>query len=347
MSELLWTPGRIGPMTLKNRTVRSATNEHLSERDGQLTQAWLEVQEELVRNQLGMVITGHLCVDRTQRADEGQPVLDEGTDLSYLWRAAQAARRCDTRLVAQLSHSGMKAPESVNKRPPKAPQDFSLEELDWLVGRFRTAALLAREAGLDGVQIHTAHGYCLSNFLNPRENMRQDEYGGSLENRFRLVGRILQAVRESCGEGFALLVKADANGCGDLHGLLELFQQAGVDGVEVSGLDFSSRIGEKEPFYLQNVLEAREGIRVPLILVGGIYSRQSAERVLQTGISFVSFSRSLICQPDFIARMKAGEQEESGCWLCNACYRVYRGRPVRCVQHTTPISQLEKVFGPY
>ena len=345
MKGLLWQPGRLGPVELRNRTIRSATNEHLSQPDGQLTQAWAETLAELARNEVGLVITGHLCVDRTQRADEGQPVLDSQTDRALLAQAAEEVHRAGGRIAAQLSHSGKKAMEAVNGRPAKAPEDFAPEELDRLVEQFRLGGQLCREAGFDAVQIHTAHGYLLSNFLNPAENLRTDQYGGSLENRFRLVGRILQAAREACGPEMALLVKADCNGCGDLRRLLELYQEADVDGVELSGVDFAARAGEKSPFYLQEALRAMDGIQVPLSLVGGIFDLETAEAVLEQGFSFVSFSRALICQPDFIARMKRGEQTKSACLACNGCYQIYRRRPVRCIQHKDPIPQLEKVFG--
>ena len=345
MKGLLWQPGRLGPVELRNRTIRSATNEHLSQPDGQLTQAWAETLAELARNEVGLVITGHLCVDRTQRADEGQPVLDGQTDRALLAQAAEEVHRAGGRIAAQLSHSGKKAMEAVNGRPAKAPEDFSPEELDRLAEQFRLGVQLCREAGFDAVQIHTAHGYLLSNFLNPEENLRTDQYGGSLENRFRLVGRILQAAREACGPEMALLVKADCNGCGDLHRLLELYQEADVDGVELSGVDFAARAGEKSPFYLQEALRAMDGIQIPLSLVGGIFDLETAEAVLEQGFTFVSFSRALICQPDFIARMKRGEQTKSACLACNGCYQIYRHRPVRCVQHKDSIPQLEKVFG--
>ena len=345
MKGLLWQPGRLGPVELRNRTIRSATNEHLSQPDGQLTQVWAETLADLARNEVGLVITGHLCVDRTQRADEGQPVLDGQTDRALLAQAAEEVHRAGGRIAAQLSHSGKKAMEAVNGRPAKAPEDFSPEELDRLAEQFRLGVQLCREAGFDAVQIHTAHGYLLSNFLNPEENLLTDQYGGSLENRFRLVGRILQAAREACGPEMALLVKADCNGCGDLHRLLELYQEAGADGVELSGVDFAARAGEKSPFYLQEALRAMDGIQIPLSLVGGIFDLETAEAVLEQGFTFVSFSRALICQPDFIARMKWGAQTKSACLACNGCYQIYRRRPVRCVQHKDSIPQLEKVFG--
>ena len=347
MQYALFEPARLGPLQLKNRTVRSATNEHLSTREGQLTPAWVQVQRELAEHEVGLIITGHMTVDRTQRTDEGHVVLDRQIDRTLLSRAADQVHQAGGTLLAQISHSGLRGMEAVNGCPPKGPDDFTHAELDRLVEQFVDGARICQEAGLDGVQVHTAHGSLLSSFLNLRENHRTDEYGGSLGNRFRLIGRILTAVREACGPEFALLVKADANGCGDFHGLLELYQQAGVDGVEISGIDFALRRGQKEPFFLQDALQAREGIQIPLFPVGGVFSRAAAEEVLSAGFPFVSFSRSLICQPDLIARMKAGQQEECQCTACNGCYKVYRTRPVRCVQHTEPLPQLEAVFGPY
>lgn len=116
-----------------------------------------------------------------------------------------------------------------------------------------------------------------------------------------------------------------------------------VDGIELSGLDFSARAGEKSPFYLDTLLQARNYLDTPVWLVGGVFSRREADRVLRSGVPFVSFSRALICEPDFIAKLKAG-QTDSRCLACNGCYNVYRRRPVRCVQHTRPIPQLEEVF---
>ncbi|MBQ4638827.1 MAG: hypothetical protein IJB92_08835, partial [Clostridia bacterium] len=133
MGYQLFESAKLGPLELRNRTIRSATNEHLSEPDGQLTADWANAQIELAKGGVGLVITGHMTVDRTQRADEGQPVIDRGIDMALFKKAA------------------------------------------------------------DGVQVHNAHGYLLSNFLNPNENHRTDEYCGSLENRFRLTGRIFKA----------------------------------------------------------------------------------------------------------------------------------------------------------
>ena len=218
----LWRPGRIGPMELKNRVIRSATNEHLSQPDGQLTTTWMDTLVELAENEVGLVITGHMSVDRQQRSDQGQTVLDEQTDLGLLHETACRVHAAGGKIVAQLNLVGKKAPETVNGHPPKLPADFSLDELDQIVGKYRYAAMLCRRAGFDGVQIHNAYGYLLASFLNHVDNRRTDGYGGSVENRFRLTGRIIREVRRTCGPDFAILTKVGGNGDGSLHRLLEL-----------------------------------------------------------------------------------------------------------------------------
>ena len=341
--DLLFTPAKLGTCELKNRIVRSATNEHLSDEKGQVTPLWADTLIELAKNEVGLVITGHFCVDKMQRADAGQPVLDETTDESLLRRACDGVHWYGGKLFFRLSHSGIEGVESVNGAPPKHPEDFTREELDRLVEQFAFAAKKCKESGADGVQVHNAHGYLLSNFLNPEENLRTDEYGGSLENRFRLIERILRAVREACGADFPMIVKADSNGCGDLPALLRLYERCGVDGVEVSGIDFNRRARQKTPFYLDALKAAREGIGIPLFPVGGVFSRRTAEEILAQGFPLVSMSRALICEPDFAAKLKSGAQDGSKCLACNGCYTIYRKRFVRCVQHQDEIEQFKTI----
>lgn len=345
--EKLWQPGRIGPMELKNRTVRSATNEHLSTHDGRLTRRWAETEIELAKHEVGLIISGHFTVDGTQRADEGHLVMDERAQPEILRYAADGVHQYGGRLVLQMSHPGAKAMAAVNGRPVRTTDGFTAEEMDRLVEQFAYATKKAKDCGIDGVQLHLAHGYLLSAFLNPETNHRQDEYGGSLENRFRLSERIIRAVRAACGQDFAILVKVDRDACGDLAGLLRLCQQAGVDGAEISGLDVGARPGQKSPFYLEDLCRVRDEVTMPLILVGGIFSLATAEQVLEAGADFVAFSRSLIREPDFIAKLHSGEQTESPCVACGNCFKVFRQRPVRCVFHKEEIEELETIFGPY
>lgn len=221
--DLLFTPAKLGTCELKNRIVRSATNGHLSDEKGQVTPLWADTLIELAKNEVGLVITGHFCVDKMQRADAGQPVLDETTDESLLRRACDGVHRYGGKLFFQLSHSGIKGVESVNGAPPKHPEDFTREELDRLVEQFAVAAKKCKESGADGVQ--------------------------------------------------------------------------------VSGIDFNRRAGQKTPFYLD----------------------------------------ALICEPDFAAKLKSGAQDGSKCLACNGCYTIYRKRFVRCVQHQDEIEQFKTI----
>ena len=191
----LFEPAQMGPLQMKNRTVRSGTNEHLSDRNGNLTDAWADAVIELARGGVGLIVTGYMTVDRRQRSDEGHPVIDEQSDRSVLERVAAEVHRQNAKIVLQISHSGPKAMEAVNGCPPKGPEDFSEEELSELTRRFVRAASIAKQAGFDGVQIHASHGYLLSSFINQKANRRTDAYGGTLENRFRLIREIIAAIR--------------------------------------------------------------------------------------------------------------------------------------------------------
>lgn len=352
--EKLWTSGRIGSMTVKNRTVRSATNDHLSTRAGELTQAWMDSYVELAKGGVGLIITGQFAMDASQRGDEGQPALSVELAPDMLARSCEILRRtCEqvhrygAKLVVQLSHTGLKALEAVNGYKPKGPVDFSQEEMKKLVKAFSFAAKTCADCGADGVQVHMAHGYLLSSFLDPVLNTRKDAYGGSLENRYRLCDEIICAVRKSCGLEFPVLVKADCNVCGDLRGLLQLCRDSGVDCAEISGIDFVTRKRGEEPFYLDIVTDACAEIDLPICLVGGVNSLDGMRRVMDARIDFVSLARPLICEPDLIGKMERGEQGQGKCVACNGCFKVFRQRPVRCVFHENTIAQLEQVFGPY
>lgn len=114
-----------------------------------------------------------------------------------------------------------------------------------------------------------------------------------------------------------------------------LYERCGVDGVEVSGIDFNRRARQKTPFYLDALKAAREGISIPLFPVGGVFSRGTAEEILAQGFPLVSMSRALICEPDFAAKLKSGAQDGSKCLACNGCYTIYRSALCACVRIKT------------
>ena len=339
----LWEPALLGPLQLRNRTVRSATNEHLAEGDGQVSEALIACYEELAKHGVGLVITGHFSVAAEARTDLGQPLIYEATDRELLRRAVGGVHRQGGKIVMQISHGGRKTSEAVSGYPPREPDSLSEEEL-WVIRRqFVRAAQLAGETGFDGVQVHGAHGYLLSDFHNPKENRRSDSYGGDLANRFRLTGEILRGIRKEMGPDFALLLKVNGNDGSDFPALLQLAEEAGADAVEISGLDFTARKTRNgEPYYLREWQTGVQAVAIPLILVGGLHEETAVRKAVEAGVPFLSFCRPLICQPDFLERLQRGE--EGKCTSCNQCFKIYTNAFRRCAQHREENPQLRKTY---
>ena len=344
----------LGPFRLKNRIIRSATNEHLSDKEGNLTPEITAAYEELARGGCALIITGHYSVDRDCRADPGQPVLDEGYDFGLAAPMIEAVHRQDCYILAQVSHPGPKALVCRSGQRARTAPEYTGEELAALREKYITGARVAQRAGYDGIQLHLAHGYCLSGFLDPVENVRTDEYGGpDFENRFRLAREILEGIREACGPDFPVLVKLNCNASkkevdytADLARAIDCCREAGVLLAEISGYDFAAMPRDYDrPYYLEAVRRASVIGRMPLALVGGLDSRAKLEEALAAGIPYVSLSRSLIRDPDFVNKLREGKEDVSPCLRCNGCYQCYRTQHTRCVMHREAVPRLEKTFG--
>ncbi|MBN1590493.1 MAG: NADH:flavin oxidoreductase, partial [Pirellulales bacterium] len=217
----LFTPLSIGRMTLANRFVRSATWEGLAGEDGSMTDRLDELMIELGDGELGMIISGHAYVSREGQAGPWQLGIYDDRLVPGLARMAQSMKHAGSRGVAQLAHAGGQAAEALTGTQALAPspmvgrggrraREMSLDEIARTTGAFAAAAARAKQAGFDGVQLHAAHGFLLSQFLSPYFNRRTDRYGGSLENRARFLLETLDAVRRSVGDDYPVLVKLNA-----------------------------------------------------------------------------------------------------------------------------------------
>jgi 2,4-dienoyl-CoA reductase-like NADH-dependent reductase (Old Yellow Enzyme family) len=217
---------------------------------------------------------------------------------------------------------------------------------------FGKAAARVQEAGFDGVQIHAAHGYLLSEFLSPFYNKRNDQYGGSLENRARLLLEVVHNIRDKVEDRFPVMVKMNSQdfvtGGLTVEEMLEvasMLASAGIDAIELSGGTRYSgdyvpvRPGKldtenKEVFYLEAAKKFKERLRVPLMLVGGIRSYAVAERIIREGIAdYISLSRPLIREPDLVNRWKSGDTGKARCLSDNLCYDQAKktGEELYCV----------------
>ncbi len=243
----------------------------------------------------------------------------------------------------------MRRYEGLAKTPRK---ELTIKDIEELVGAFAAAAGRAKAAGFDGVQIHAAHGYLLSQFLSPAFNRRPDDYGGSIQNRSRIHVEILHAIRRVAGGDYPVLVKLNCRDFTENGLTLEdsiiaagLLADAGLDAIELSGGLLTSRklspsrpridSEDKETYFREELRAVKKQIRIPLILVGGNRSFEVVERLVAEGSAdYISMSRPFICEPDLVARWQAGDRRKAACKSDNLCFSPgFEGGGIRCVTH--------------
>lgn len=351
----------INSLQLKNRFVRSATWEGMATEDGAVTPRLVELYSDLAAGRIGLIISSHAYVTREGQATPRQLGIYNDDLIMSLQRLTDAGHQHRCHVVAQLAHAGCFTTQQLTGRPPlaisivdekgaKRYREAAARELEELPAHFAAAALRARQAGFDGVQIHAAHGYLLSQSLSPAFNCRNDQYGGLLENRARLLLETLSAVRDAVGSDYPILVKLN---CADfLDGGLTveealqiglMLQNAGIDAVEVSGGTLVSgdlspirrkiTTEEKEAYFREAARRFKEALSVPILLVGGIRSLSLAETLLENGVAdYFSMSRPLIREPDLVKRWQEGDTRKSTCLSDNLCNQAARsGEGIYCV----------------
>jgi 2,4-dienoyl-CoA reductase-like NADH-dependent reductase (Old Yellow Enzyme family) len=357
----LFEATKLNGMTLKNRFVRSATAEGMATEEGEATSRLIDLIAELAEGGVGLIITGHAYVAQRGQATPAQLGIYDDKLIPGLRVMVEAVHKSDGKIIAQLAHSGMLAiPKLINGAPlapsvieglsEDPPQEMTLGDIQETIEAFGQAALRAHEAGFDGIQIHAAHSYLLSQFLSPAFNHRTDAYGGTIENRSRMLVEVVQNIRKRVGQDYPLLIKLN---CRDfLEGGLELedslqaasmLKEAGVNAIEVSGGTFISgdlmpvRTGimtEKDEAYFQ--AEARvfkQRVDIPMIVVGGIRSFSIAEKIVDSdNADYISMCRPFIREPDLINRWQSGDLSKATCLSDSKCLRpALAGKGVYCV----------------
>ena len=317
----------LGNIKMKNRLIRSATWEGMADREGHINDSLQQVYEELARGGVGAIVTGFTSVAGDDRYFGGMVRLADDDVVPEHKRLVDNAHRYHCPVIVQLAlgeYNGRYRDMRIN--------DLTQEDIQHIRELFAAAARRACKAGYDGVQIHAAHGFFLSRFISPDYNQRSDEYGGSAENRGRLVAEITEQIKKECPH---LHVTMKIN-CSDFvpDGLtpsdsLLICQQcvaAGLDSVEVSGAGTSVpriKAGVNEAYFKPFALMLAEALTVPVILVGGHRSVENMEAVLnEGGIAFLSLSRPLIREPDLPNRWQNGDTAPAKCISCNGCYRT-------------------------
>jgi 2,4-dienoyl-CoA reductase-like NADH-dependent reductase (Old Yellow Enzyme family) len=357
----LFEPGEINGMKLANRFVRSATWEGMAEEDGSVTPRLTKTMVDLTRGGVGLIISGHAYVLPEGQAGPLQMGIYKDELIDGLKTMVDEVHQAGGKIVVQLAHSGAFARKEIIKQAPhvvsnfeglsKSPRyELTKEDIQKLVTAFADAARRAKTAGFDGVQIHSAHGYLLNQFLSPAYNRRDDEYGGLIENRARIHLEVYRAIRDVVGAGYPVLIKINSedfidNGLSLKDSVLasKMLADAGIDAVELSGGTMysgkliPSRMGinkeEKEAYFKEAAAAFKKEINVPLILVGGMRSLNVAEQILENGIAdYISMCRPFIREPGLINRWKSGDKSPAKCKSDNLCFGpAQEGKGIYCV----------------
>ncbi len=354
MADLLSEPLRLPcGQVLPNRLAKAAMTEGLGDPHNRATARHVKLYGRWANAGLGLILTGNIQIDRKHLERPGNVAIDGPQSIEQLtalktWVAA--AKAGGAQVWAQLSHAGRQTPKSVNPTP-SAPSAVKLalpggqfgdpcamtgEDIKDVIKRFAHTAKVARDVGFTGVQIHSAHGYLLSEFLNPRTNLRTDEWGGSLENRARALLETIKTVRAASGPDFAVAVKlnsADFQKGGftneECLRVVEWLNTTGIDLLEISGGSYEqpkmaglaglepasdekvrASTRAREAYFIDYAAAIAKVAKMPLMVTGGFRSRVGMEEALAAGAAqIIGIGRPLCGDPLSAKRLLNGETQ--------------------------------------
>lgn len=335
---------------LPNRLAKAAMTEGLADPRGRPSAELERLYAIWGKGGCGTLLSGNVHIDADHLERPGNVILDNSPDgamIDALRRWTAAAKGSGAQFWAQISHAGRQTMKPVNPQP-KAPSAVKLglpggqfgepvalttPEIEELIRRFAQAAATCQEGGFDGVQVHAAHGYLISQFLSPRANLRDDEWGGSLENRARFLLEVVRATRAAVKPGFAVTVKlnsADFQRGGfafeDSLQVAGWLEAEGVDLIEISGGTYeqprllgiegmepveqpgvAASTLAREAYFVDFAKAMKASLKVPLMVTGGFRSRAAMEEALRQGAAeVIGLGRPLCVEPDGAARLLAG-----------------------------------------
>lgn len=333
--------------TLKNRLAKAATEESLAAYGQVPDEKLITLYRRWADGGAGLLITGNVMIAPDAMSGPASVVLQDGTDLAPFKRWAQAGRSSGAQFWMQINHPGRQMYAMLGEEVVSAsdvavdigrmsknfaqPRALTDEEVHGLIARFARTTQLAEEAGFSGVQIHAAHGYLINQFLSPLTNRRDDEWGGSLENRARFLFEAVRAVRAAVSDGFTVAVKlnsADFQKGGfdgdDAKWVVEQLGTMGVDMVELSGGSYESpamqgrteegtSTGRREAYFVEFARDVAAIAKMPIMVTGGIRRREVAEDALTNktggiGVSVLGIASAMAYEPDLPNNWKAGKK---------------------------------------
>lgn len=325
---------------IPNRIAKAAMEENMADLNHAPSEALMRLYQAWADGGVGLIITGNVMVDRRAMTGPGGVVLEDEKYLDTFKRWAQIGRSKGAQVWLQINHPGRQmqsnlgqqtwAPSAVALDLGKMSNRFNLpiemtqEMIEEVIQRFANTARLGEKAGFNGVEIHAAHGYLLSQFLSPLSNKRQDQWGGPLENRARILIEIVKAVRAVVSEKFTVAVKlnsADFQRGGfsaeDAQEVVKMLNELSVDLVELSGGSYEApamqgqardgRTLAREAYFLEFAQEIRKVAKMPVMVTGGVRRKQIAEQVIESGVDMVGIATALAIDPNLPNQWKQGQ----------------------------------------
>ena len=332
----------------KNRLIKGAMSEALANTAGQPNHLHFGLYQAWAKGGLGCAITGNVMVDIRAKNEPGVVAVESDRDLALLQQWANVGKQHGMVQLVQLSHPGRQCPKGLNKETvaPSAvpyspmlattfgtPRALREDEILDIIQRFATSAQVCEQAGFEGVQLHGAHGYLISQFLSPLTNKRQDQWGGSIENRMRFLLEVYTAVRKATSENFIISVKlnsADFQRGGiseeDVVTVFKAIDDAGIDLIEISGGSYEApaMAGAKEDkrkastiareaYFLDFAEKIRKQVKCHLMVTGGFRTVEGMNAALDSGAcEFVGIARPFAVETDLANRLIAGQDVRYG-----------------------------------
>ena len=358
--EKLFAPGTIANLELKNRIVMPAMGCSLAEPSGEAGPRMIKYYADRAKGGAGLIITEITRIDdETGVGTPNQLSVTNTHVVGQLSRLVETVHAYDTKLFVQLHHPGNQTPSRLigGKQPVSAsdvtcnvigekPRALTTEEVEGLVKKFVFGAVIAQKAGVDGVEIHAAHGYLVSQFLSPHTNKRTDTYGGSFEGRMRFATEIIMGIRAICGPKFPIGIRINGSDYledgiteEDAIAQAQYFEKLGVCYINVSCGTYDSGATIIEPNYFREgwkkhlAANIRKAVSVPVIAVCNIKHPETAEALLEEGFAdFVGIARGHLADANWGSKAKAGKEDQiRKCLGCMECFRILNdGLPLGC-----------------
>ncbi|MFQ0814616.1 2,4-dienoyl-CoA reductase [Brucella anthropi] len=359
------------PLTLSNgaiipnRIAKAAMEENMADHDHAPSAELIKLYRSWAEGEVGLIITGNVMVDARAMTGPAGVVLEDDRHLDRFRNWADAARAGGAQVWMQINHPGRQMPAGLGQETlaPSAvaldlggqskqfpvPREMTVADIAEVERRFVATAVLAERAGFNGIEIHAAHGYLLSQFLSPLANHRKDRWGGNVENRARLLLDIVRGVRAAVSPGFAVSVKlnsADFQRGGfspvDARAVVEMLGKLNVHLVELSGGSYEApammghardeRTLAREAYFLEFAREIAEVATMPLMVTGGIRRREVAEQVIESGVAMAGIATALAIEPNLPRYWRLGRTDAPALKPI-----TWKNKPVASIAHMAAV----------